>query len=228
MKTIINYLNHDVLLLIFDLLSDRDKIRFTMINRFMSQYINYIIYTDLHEYERIRFLPFKNNFRRLSFKPRYDIIPPIITDLIIGKDYVGSLKNAIPNSVKKLTIDYGVYQKNKKYIRSDIFLHFINRKLSFTYNFYGPEIYGSKYWCRMDQCSEGLKCGMTKILSFGPETKNNSLSFIAQKNKVDLFFELIDKNSKPINLSPNIIKVPVKNFSVNEKFAKRKFSKYHR
>ncbi len=113
MKTIINYLNHDVLLLIFDLLSDRDKIRFTMINRFMSQYINYIIYTDLHEYERVRFLPFKNNFRRLSFRPRYDIIPPIITDLIIGKDYIGSLENAIPNSVKKLTIDYGVYQKIK-------------------------------------------------------------------------------------------------------------------
>ncbi|ANB50206.1 putative F-box and FNIP repeat-containing protein [Powai lake megavirus] len=221
MKTIINYLNHDVLLLIFDLLSDRDKIRFTMINQFMSQYINYIIYTDLHEYERVRFLPFKNNFRRLSFRPRYDIIPPIITDLIIGKDYVGSLKNAIPKSVKKLTIDYGVYQKNKKYIRSDIFLHFTGRKLSFTYNFYDLEIYGSEYWCRTDQCSKGAKCGISKILSFGPETKNNSLSFIAQK-KVDLFFELIDKNSKPINLSPNIVKVPV------EKFAKRKFSKYHR
>ncbi|AEQ32616.1 hypothetical protein [Megavirus chiliensis] len=227
MKTIINYLNHDVLLLIFDLLSDRDKIRFTMINQFMSQYINYIIYTDLHEYERIRFLPFKNNFRRLSFKPRYDIIPPVITDLIIGKDYVGSLKNAIPNSVKNLTIDYNIYQKNKKYIRSDIFLHFTGRKLKYFYKFNDFEIYGSEYWCRMDQCSKGPKCGISKILSFRPETKNNSSSFIAQK-KVDLFFELIDKNSKPINLSSNIVKVPVKNFSVNEKFIKRKFSKYRR
>lgn len=120
MKTIIDYLNHDVLLLIFDLLPDRDKIGFAMTNKYMAQYINCLIYTDLHQYELIRFLPFKNHFRRLSFRPRYDIIPPIITDLIIDKNFVGSLQNVIPNSVKNLQIDPNIYFRNRVYINHDI------------------------------------------------------------------------------------------------------------
>lgn len=120
MKTIIDYLNHDVLLLIFDLLPDRDKIGFAMTNKYMTNYINYVIYTDLHQYERVRFLPFRNHFRRLSFRPRYDIIPPVITDLIIDKNFVGSLQNAIPNSVKILQIDHKIYFRNRVYINHDI------------------------------------------------------------------------------------------------------------
>ncbi|ANB50208.1 putative DNA-directed RNA polymerase subunit 1 inactive-like protein [Powai lake megavirus] len=120
MKTIIDYLNHDVFLLIFDLLPDRDKIGLAMTNKYMAQYINHIIYTDLHQYERVRFLPFRNHFRRLSFRPRYDIIPPIITDLIIDKKFIGSLRNVIPNSVKNLKIDHNIYDKNKNYIRKYI------------------------------------------------------------------------------------------------------------
>ncbi|BCS82823.1 putative F-box and FNIP repeat-containing protein [Cotonvirus japonicus] len=227
MKTIIDILNHDTLLHIFYFLSDTDKVRFTMANQYMTQYINYIIFTDLHEYELVRFLPFKNNFHRLSFRPRYDIIPPVITDLIIGEDYVGSLKNVIPSSVKKLTIDYNIYQKNKQFIQPNIILHFTGRLLKFTYDFYDIETYSDCY-SRMDQCSKGPMCGITKILSITTKINNNNLNLTSQKKKVDLFFELIDKNSKPINLSSNIIKVPVKKFSVNENFIKRKFSKYHR
>lgn len=120
MKTIIDYLNYDVFLLIFGLLSDKDKISFAITNKHMSQYIEYLIYTDLYQYELVRFLPFRNNFRRLSFRPRYDIIPPVITDLIIDKKFVGSLQNAIPNSVKILRIDFDIYEKNKNFIRKDI------------------------------------------------------------------------------------------------------------
>nr|URM62508.1 DNA directed RNA polymerase subunit 1 [Mimivirus sp.] len=134
MKTIIDYLNHDVLLLIFDLLPDRDKIGFAMTNKYMAQYINCLIYTDLHQYERVRFLPFRNHFRRLSFRPRYDIIPPVITDLIIDQNFVGSLQNAIPNSVKKLQIDHNIYYKNKIYIRKDI-------KIFLRLNTYGKRIH---------------------------------------------------------------------------------------
>nr|WBF71203.1 putative DNA-directed RNA polymerase subunit 1 inactive-like protein [Megavirus caiporensis] len=117
---IFDYLNHDVLLLIFDYLPDGDKISFAITNKYMSQYINCLIYTDLHQYELIRFLPFKNHFRRLSFRPRYDIIPPVITDLIIDKNFVGSLQNVIPASVKNLQIDFDIYDKNKNFIREDI------------------------------------------------------------------------------------------------------------
>ncbi|BCS82825.1 putative DNA-directed RNA polymerase subunit 1 inactive-like protein [Cotonvirus japonicus] len=131
METIIDYLNHDVLLLIFYFLSDIDKIRFAMVNQFMSQYIYYLKYTDLHAYERVRFLSFRNNFCRLSFRPRYDIIPPVITDLIIDKTFVGSLKNAIPNSVKNLTINLDIYEKNKSFIRKDINILIVNPYIGF-------------------------------------------------------------------------------------------------
>lgn len=120
MKTIIDYLNYDVFLLIFSLLSDKDKISFAITNKHMSQYIGFLIYTDLHQYELVRFLPFRKNFRRLSFRPRYDIIPPVITDLIIDKKFIGSLQNAIPNSVENLQIDFDIYEKNKNFIRKDI------------------------------------------------------------------------------------------------------------
>ncbi|AKI80592.1 putative DNA-directed RNA polymerase subunit 1 inactive-like protein [Acanthamoeba polyphaga mimivirus] len=120
MKTIIDYLYCDILLLIFHFLPDKDKISFSIVNKHMSQYIDCLIYTDLHQYELVRFLPFRTNFRRLSFRPRYDIIPPVITDLIIDKKFVGSLQNAIPNSVENLQIDFDVYEKNKNFIGKNI------------------------------------------------------------------------------------------------------------
>ncbi|QTF49807.1 hypothetical protein qu_916 [Acanthamoeba polyphaga mimivirus] len=120
MKIIIDYLNYDVFLLIFSLLSDKDKISFAITNKHMSQYIGFLIYTDLHQYELVRFLPFRKNFRRLSFRPRYDIVPPVITDLIIDKKFIGSLQNAIPNSVENLQIDFDIYEENKSFIRKDI------------------------------------------------------------------------------------------------------------
>ncbi|BCS82824.1 F-box and FNIP repeat-containing protein [Cotonvirus japonicus] len=155
METIIDILNHDVLLLIFDFLKDYDKVSFTMVNRYMKQYIMYIIYTDLHEYERIRHLPFKKNFRRLSFRPSYDIIiPSIITDLIIDEDFIGSLENIIPPSVKKLTIEHNIYVKNKSFIPSNISLHLTY----YNQNFFG--------FTRIRSMPEPPKCGIIKKFVF--------------------------------------------------------------
>nr|WBF70295.1 hypothetical protein [Megavirus caiporensis] len=105
MTNLTNYLCYELIMIIFDLLPDRDKIQFSMANKYLASFVPKIIWTDLHKYEKVRFLSYKNNFRKLSFKPRYDIIPPIITHLIIDKKFVGSLTNAIPKSVKKIYID---------------------------------------------------------------------------------------------------------------------------
>ncbi|AEX62047.1 putative F-box and FNIP repeat-containing protein [Megavirus vitis] len=105
MNNLTNYLCYELIMMIFDLLSDRDKIQFSMANKYLTSFVPNIIWTNMYQYEKIRFLSYKNNFRKLSFKPRYDIIPPVITHLIIDEKFVGSLANVIPKSVKKIYID---------------------------------------------------------------------------------------------------------------------------
>nr|QZX42673.1 F-box and FNIP repeat domain containing protein [Mimivirus sp.] len=105
MTNLTNYLCYELIMMIFDLLPDRDKIQFSMANKYLTSFVPNIIWTNMYQYEKIRFLSYKNNFCKLSFKPRYDIIPPVITHLIIDKEFVGSLANVIPKSVKKIYID---------------------------------------------------------------------------------------------------------------------------
>ncbi|AZL89625.1 F-box and FNIP repeat-containing protein [Megavirus baoshan] len=105
MNNLTNYLCYELIMMIFDLLSDRDKIQFSMANKYLTSFIPNIIWTKMYQYKKVRFLSYKNNFRKLSFKPRYDIIPPIITHLIIDEKFIGSLKNVVPKSVKKIYID---------------------------------------------------------------------------------------------------------------------------
>lgn len=105
MTNLTNYLCCELIMMIFDLLSDRDKIQFSMVNKYLTSFVPNIVWTNMYQYEKIRFLSYKHNFRKLSFKPRYDIIPPIITHLIIDEKFVGPLTNVIPKSVKKIYID---------------------------------------------------------------------------------------------------------------------------
>ncbi|AUV58917.1 F-box and FNIP repeat-containing protein [Bandra megavirus] len=120
MTNLTNYLCYELIMMIFDLLPDKDKIQFSMANKYLTSFVPNIIWTNMYQYEKIRFLPYKNNFRKLSFKPRYDIIPPVITHLIIDKEFVGSLTNVIPKSVKKIYIDKDSRVKHSAYIPKNI------------------------------------------------------------------------------------------------------------
>lgn len=122
MNNLTNYLCYELIMMIFDLLPDKDKIQFSMANKYLTSFVPNIIWTNMYQYEKIRFLPYKNNFRKLSFKPRYDIIPPVITHLIIDKEFVGSLTNVIPKSVKKIYIDKDSRVKHATCIPANIIM----------------------------------------------------------------------------------------------------------
>ncbi|ANB51047.1 hypothetical protein [Powai lake megavirus] len=147
MNNLTNYLCYELIMMIFDLLSDRDKIQFSMANKYLTSFVPNIIWTNMYQYEKIRFLSYKHNFRKLSFKPRYDIIPPIITHLIIDEKFVGSLANVIPKSVKKIYIDKDSRVKHAACIPKNIEVFC---KCEFDKKYYPNKISGQVFFCRCD------------------------------------------------------------------------------
>uniref|UniRef100_A0A6G6ACN9 F-box and FNIp repeat-containing protein n=1 Tax=Borely moumouvirus TaxID=2712067 RepID=A0A6G6ACN9_9VIRU len=52
--SIIDILNSDVLLCIFDYLSDKDKIMACSVNKYFREYLNYINFNELYYYDQIK------------------------------------------------------------------------------------------------------------------------------------------------------------------------------
>ncbi|AKI79900.1 putative F-box protein [Niemeyer virus] len=82
---------------IIDKLSDRDKIKFMITCSRFYYFIDKTKYFDIYDYNKISHLTFIEKFRNIKFYAVNDEIPSNTTHLILSNEYIGSLKNPLPN-----------------------------------------------------------------------------------------------------------------------------------
>ncbi|AGD93010.1 putative F-box and FNIP repeat-containing protein [Megavirus lba] len=100
-------LNHDVILYIFDYLSDKEKLNLCLVNKNLRQYINNIYFGGTYDYNKIKCLYYYSRFKNITYKTNTRNIPKEITHLTFKKNFNQNIQDSIPNSVKYLT--FGKY-----------------------------------------------------------------------------------------------------------------------
>ncbi|AQN68772.1 FNIp repeat-containing protein [Saudi moumouvirus] len=112
----INILNYDVLLKIFDYLSDKDKICLCSANTDLRQFIYNIKFCGIYNYNKIKDLSYYSRFKYIKYKAnnkhipnsitlsaqrqvREKVLPSRLTHLTFVDDFNQSIKGCIPNSV---------------------------------------------------------------------------------------------------------------------------------
>ncbi|QGR54356.1 f-box repeat-containing protein [Moumouvirus maliensis] len=105
----LSILNDDIIMYIMNYLSDRDKIIFGSINRYMRFFLDKLYYTELRDYEVIKKLHYLERFKRIIYKFKNKPIPNIVTDLIIKCSNVKNL--IIPPHIIQIIVCECLYYK---------------------------------------------------------------------------------------------------------------------
>nr|URM61964.1 F-box and FNIP repeat domain containing protein [Mimivirus sp.] len=124
--SIIDILNIDVIICIFDYLKDYDKMNFMMTCKEYYCLRNDVKYTNLYEYNIIEKLSFNNKFKRLVYRGQIPntnvsivkhieeflvkdldkLVPNNVTHLTFGQDFNQNINGYIPNTITNLTFGF--------------------------------------------------------------------------------------------------------------------------
>nr|AEX62220.1 putative F-box and FNIP repeat-containing protein [Moumouvirus Monve] len=105
----LSIINDDIIMYIMNYLSDRDKIIFSSVNRFMRFFLDKLYYTEPHHYDVIKKLHYLERFKRIIYRFDNKSIPSIITDLIIKCSNIKNL--VIPQHIIQITVCRCLYNK---------------------------------------------------------------------------------------------------------------------
>ncbi|QGR53577.1 fnip repeat-containing protein [Moumouvirus maliensis] len=94
--SIINTLNPDVILYIFDHLSDKDKIMICSTNKYFREYLEHIQFYGLYDYNKIKNLSYYARFRYIEYMVDNINISKGITHLTFINQVDQSIKKNIP------------------------------------------------------------------------------------------------------------------------------------
>ncbi|AKI79899.1 hypothetical protein [Niemeyer virus] len=117
----INCLFSELLVIIINLLSDLDKIKFMTTCSRLYYFIDKIHYINIYDYNKICHLNFIDRFKRIRFHAvNSDSIPSIVTDLILDNNFTGSLKTCNLSKLLYIKLNFHQYKKNRNYISSNV------------------------------------------------------------------------------------------------------------
>ncbi|AVL95156.1 hypothetical protein ma769 [Moumouvirus australiensis] len=150
----------DIWWIVILLINDKDKINLFSTCKYLKYFRDKVYYTDTHNYRKILYLPFFNNFTSLSFIAETPVIPNGIKYLTISNNFRGSLK-IIPSSVIKITIDHCIYDKFEPFLKkTGVEIYIINKPFIRQAK---SSIYG---FMDVLEDTSGPKCGLIKNTSF--------------------------------------------------------------
>ncbi|AGF84949.1 hypothetical protein QJ854_gp833 [Moumouvirus goulette] len=149
----------DIWLIIILLINDKDKVNLLTTCKYLRYFRDKIYYTDIHDYRRVLYLPFFNNFKLLSYTAETSIIPNGIKYLTISNNFRGNLKS-IPLSIEKITIDYSIYNRFESFLKTTgVKINILNKPIMRQIK--------SSFYSFMDvlEDTSGPKCGIIKSAS---------------------------------------------------------------